>query len=192
MTRRKDLKKLDAKTLRIGVAALIALVVVVVVLVSSLGGDDGGAPESATASNEEVVALSEEELRSRVAESGATVYWVGAMPNTTSFEYTRTGDGRFYVRNLSEDAEAGDPRPDFVTIGTYPVADAKQALKTAEEADPGQRIVKKDGYEVLAGKDASSAYVVFDDQPDLQVEVFAPNPGEARLLATSGALAPID
>lgn len=191
MKRLNDLKKLDAKTLRIGVAGLIALVVVVVLLINALGGDDGG-EETAAASGEEVVALSEAELRAKVAESGATVYWVGAMPNTTSFEYTRTADDRFYVRNLSEDAEAGDPRPDFVTIGTYPVADAKGALKVAEEAAPDQKIVRKDGYEVLADKGASSAYVVFDEQPDLQVEVFAPNPGEARLLAMSGALGPID
>ncbi len=52
----------------------------------------------------------------------------------------------------------------------------------------GQTLSKHDGYEVLSSSGATNAYVVFEDRPDVQVEVFSPQAGEAAELATSGAL----
>jgi hypothetical protein len=184
----KKLEKLDAKTVRIGIAGLIALVVVVVVAVNLLGGDDNS---SSSESSTGKVALSESELVARAGSLEHTAYWVGTQSGTESYELTTTTDGRIYIRYLTGGAKAGDPRPNFLTVGTYSVPDAKEALHNAETSNAGMTLTAHEGYEVLEGESGTDAYVIFDNQPELQIEIFSPNPGEANELASSGALKPL-
>lgn len=185
----KKLEKLDTKTIRIGIAALIALVVIVVVIVNLSGGSDNSSSSTGESSTRE--ALSESELISQAGGLEHAVFWVGSRPGTESYELTTAGGGNIYIRYLSDGAKAGDPRPDFLTIGTYPVPNAKEALHKAQKTHTGYNLTSHEGYETLEGKSGTDAYVVFDDQPELQIEIFSPNPGEAAELATSGALAPL-
>lgn len=185
-----DPKKLDVKTVRLGLAGLIVVVAIVIGAVALLGGGSGnGSAESAPA--EEAVALSESELLAQASDFSHPAYWVGPRAGTESYELRSTSDGQIYIRYLTNGAQAGDPHPDFLAIGTYPVPDAKQALRKAQKESAGQELSQHEGYEVLSGSGEDNAYVVFDDQPGLQVEIFSPQPGEAAGLATSGLLKPV-
>lgn len=181
----------SVKQVRIGVAALLAiagLVIAIVALASGGSSDSGGSQSQSNA-----VALSEPELLARVSGLGEPAFWVGPRAGTESYELTTTPEGRVYVRYLTGGAEAGDPRPDFLTVGTYPVDEAKRALKDAAESGTGEKTLSQHkGFEVLSGSGANNAYVVFDNQPRSQIEVFSPEPGEAAELAASGALKPIE
>ncbi len=169
------------------------LVVVVVIVVNLAGGSDSSSSSSSSGGESSTKeALSESELISRAGSLEHTAYWVGSRPGTESYELNiPTGTQNIYIRYLTEGAEAGDPQPNFLTVGTYVVADAKQALHKAETTHTGSNLTSYDGYEVLEGKSGTDAYVVFDDEPELQIEVFSPNPGEATELAASGALTPL-
>jgi len=181
------LRELDPITVRRGVTGLIVVGVLVVLGVILFGGGD-----SDESSPGEAVALSESELLERSGTLGHPTYWVGRRPGTTSYELTATPDGRNYIRYLTGDAEAGDPLPSFLTVGTYSVPNAKQALQKAIKSGEGsEKVSHHDGYEVLAGGSGANAYVVFDDRPDLQIEIFSPKPGKAAELADSGALIPL-
>lgn len=181
------LRELDPITVRRAIAGLIVAIILVSLGIVIFGGDD-----SDESSAGEAVALSESELLEKSSTLGHPTYWVGPRPGTTSYELTTTPDGRNYIRYLTGEAEAGDPLPSFLTVGTYSVPNAKQALQKAIKSGEGdEKVSHHDGYEVLAGGSGANAYVVFDDQPDLQIEVFSPTPGEAAELANSGALTPL-
>jgi hypothetical protein len=179
------LRELDPITVRRAIAGVIVVAILVVLGIVLFGGDD-----SDESSAGEAVALSESELLERSDSLGHVTYWVGPRPGTTSYELTATPDGRNYIRYLTGDAEAGDPLPNFLTVGTYSVPNAKQALQKVTKSGE-ETVTHHDGYEVLAGGSGSNAYVVFDNQPDLQIEIFSPKPGEAVKLANSGALRPL-
>ena len=184
-----DPKKLEPKQVRLGLAGLVVVVAIAIGAVALLGGGSGnGSSESGSA--EEAVALSESELLARASDFSHPVYWVGPRAGTESYELNSISDGRAYIRYLTGGAEAGDPQPDFLAIGTYPVPDAKGALRKAAK-ESGEKIARHDGYEVLSVAGAKNAYVVFDGQPGLQVEVYSPQPGEAAALAGGGLLKPL-
>jgi hypothetical protein len=183
--------KLDPKTVRLGAAGLIVVAAIVVGAIALLGGGSNDSSPAGADSATPAVALSESELLARASDLGQTAIWVGPTAGTKSYELSTEADGRVYIRYLTGDAKAGDPRPDFLTVGTYPVAGAGAALRNAAKAAPGQTLSHHAGYEVLSSKEATNAYVVFDDQPDLQIEIFSPQPGEAADLASSGALKPL-
>jgi hypothetical protein len=176
------LRELDV---RIWIAGLIVVVIVAAGAIALLDGGD-----SDESSPGEAVALSESELRTEAGSLSHPAFWVGPRPGTTSYELTSTPDGRIYIRYLTGEAQAGAPQPDYLTIGTYSVPGARQALHKASR-EGSEKVSQYKGYEVLNGGGASNAYVVFDSQPDLQIEVFSPEPGEAAELAASGSLKPL-
>ncbi|HWB69859.1 MAG TPA: hypothetical protein VG518_07765 [Solirubrobacterales bacterium] len=190
---RPPAKKIDARTFRIGLAALLAVVVVVVGAIAIFGGgsdsDKGSSGSSEAKTN--AVALSEAELAAKVGEMGQPVFWIGPRAGTESYELSSTPDGSVYIRYLTGGAKAGEEKADFLTVGTYPVPEAAKALADAAERE-GQDLAQRKGFQVLGSEQATSAYVVFDDQPDIQVEIFSPEPGEADQLAGSGALAQVE
>jgi hypothetical protein len=192
--RKLDLKKIDAKTARLGLAGLLVVIAVLIGAIALLSDDSGGgsSESSETAGESKGVALSASELVAKAGSLGGPAYWIGPRAGTTSYELSVTPDGRIYVRYLTGGAEAGDPKPDFLTIGTYPVPEAAQALQDATTGAAGsQTLTQHEGFEVLSSPEATNAYVVFDDQPEIQVEVFSPQRGEASQLAGSGALKPL-
>jgi hypothetical protein len=184
--------KLNVKKARLGLLALLGVAAIVIGGAALLdeGSDDDSASSPSAATN--AVALSVSELLAEVSNLGTPTFWVGPRAGTESYELSSLPDGRVYIRYLTGDAEAGDPRPEFLTVGTYPVAEAKKALRNASaDAEGGQTLAQEDGYEVLSSPEATNAYIVFDDQPAVQIEIFSPQVGEAAQLATSGALKPV-
>jgi hypothetical protein len=181
-------KKLSVKRVRLGAVGLLVVVGLVIGIAALAGGDSGGGSDGGES---EAVSLSAPELLAKAGSLSGPAYWIGPRAGTSSYELTDTPDGRIYIRYLTGGAEAGDPRPGFLTIGSYPVAEAAKALEGVAKGGEGQTLSHRSGYEVLSSSGATNAYVVFDEQPDVQVEVFSPQTGEAAELATSGALKPL-
>jgi hypothetical protein len=176
----KKLRKPSRRTFTIAVAG-VAVAVVAILVISSLGGEEAstGKPDI----------LSESELLERVGELEGPVYWAGPRPGAAGYELTVAGDGSILLHYLAEGATE-DQRPELLTIGTYPVADAQNALLEAKNAGRGLTISEHEGYQVLEGA-PHNVYVVFYSQPGLQIELYSPEPGEADRLAQSAALTPV-
>jgi hypothetical protein len=178
----------DVRTVRIGLGALLVIALLIFGLVKIFGGDDndnGGGGESGP------VGLSASELIDKAGSLDHTVYWLGPISDVDQYELTTTPDGRIYIRYLTEGAKPGDASAGFTSVGTYDIPDAKKALRNAEEAGGTKGIQQGDGYSLLQAANGLSTYVVFDDEPDLQVEVYSPNAGESLELAKSGDLEPL-
>jgi hypothetical protein len=161
---------------------VLSVALVAVVVIWLVQGDDSsfspatGEPEAATAT----------QLTEFAAEQGKPVYWLGERRNE-GYELTDTSSGRVYIRYLTDGAEAGDKRADFVTVATYPGSNGIAALRKAARKQQGAKLGKTDDGGVLlvdptSPKNAHLAY----PGANLQIEVYSPVPGEALRLAARG------
>jgi hypothetical protein len=106
----------------------------------------------------------------------------------TKLELSVEDDGSAFVRYLPGGVEAGDPRPRFLVVGSYPIRDATAALR---------RTAEKEGVDVADGPEGAvlvvrpsaprSVYLAYPGA-GVEVEVFSPRKGEARKLVASGAI----
>ena len=100
---------------------------------------------------------------------GHPIYRLGDRPGAP-IEVTHTAPDNTYVRYLSGGAEAGDPHPDFTSVGTYLRGSALEGLKTVA-AQPGQRQFKVSGGGLaVAGHGSKSVYLAYPGS-DYQIEV---------------------
>jgi hypothetical protein len=164
---------------------VLAIFVAVIVWLIVKGDDDNGESSfSPPASGASV-----DTLRSLPSELGHDVYWAGRRAGFT-YELTQL-DGNIYIRYLPGGVSLGDPRPDYLTVGTYPKRRSFALLK---------RQVRQRGYEsapaalgglaVWSNQSPQSVYVAYPNS-DVQIKVYAPSVPRARRLATSGAVKPI-
>jgi hypothetical protein len=170
-------------------AALLA----VAALVYFFAIRDDGETESTTGElpgRSQPVTGAEDDLDAVAESVGHDVYWAGPQDNAT-IEVTKTKPSNVFIRYLTEGAEAGDPEPNFLSVGTYPVKDALGALEAAAKKD-GAITAKLDrgGLAVTNSEDQSSVYVAYPDS-NLQIEVYAPDPDMAFDIATSGTIEPV-
>jgi hypothetical protein len=143
----------------------------------------GTPPRTATGPS----AASVQDLRALEAELGHPIYWAGRKPNAT-YELTRATDGSVWVRYLPAGVHLGDRRPDFLTVGTYPQRSPVATLKaTAARNGAVTMRVDKGGLAFVDRNHPTSVYVAYPKQ-DVQIEVFDPKPGLARLLVHSGRI----
>jgi hypothetical protein len=165
----------------VAILAAVAVVVIAFLLISG-GDDDQGAEGPRLVSTDALEEIAED--------AEGPIYWAGERPGTLLL-YERTEDGLVYVRYLTSEAEAYDPSTSFLTVGTYRVDDA---VKRLEEVAGGQNTVRNDlpggGLVVINTEQPTSAYVAYPDTEE-QVEVYAPDPGRAIRVATSGEIVPI-
>lgn len=166
-------------------AALLALgtaVFLVGWLVIGRGDDDTPAPTAASLT-------SEAELRDFAASADHPVYWAGRRDGHT-YELTRTSDGRVFVRYLPEGVDPGDPRPNFLTVGTYPRQNAFAELRRASNANGAvTRKLPNSGLAVY-NRASRSVYLGYPDAR-YQVEVYHPDAEMARSLILAGQVRPI-
>ncbi|MEX0992851.1 MAG: hypothetical protein WDZ37_02540 [Solirubrobacterales bacterium] len=166
-------------------AWLLAGVVVVVAIAAAawlLLKDDGskkGEPQAATIG----------ELVAKQASASHPVYWVGPRSGVT-YELTDTTSGRIFVRYLPAGVSIGDPRPRFLTVGTYPVRSAYQTLVKLSKRKGTVSTKVGGGIAVQDLKSPTSVYVAYPGL-DLQVEVYDRSANAARKLAFSGKVQPI-
>ena len=133
------------------------------------------------------VALSASGLQTLVAALKQPVYWIGPKTGTT-YEFRQLSNGNAYIRYLPTGTAAGDTNT-YVTVGTYPVANAYtvvHGLATAAGADrikvPGSAVA------FAPSSNATDAYVAFPGS-DYQIEVYSPTPGAARQFVAHGSVA---
>ena len=112
-------------------------------------------------------------------------YWAGARQSTT---YELTPGGRIFVRYLSGGAKVGDRRAKFLTIATYPAANAFAQIKSvANKKGIVTLELPHGGLAVLNPKRPTSVYLGYPGVA-YQVEVFSPKLGEARSLVEHGEI----
>jgi len=138
----------------------------------------------------EPVLITPSALRTFVKDSPVPVFWAGQRSNS-ELEYTETNDKRTFVRYLTGSAKAGDPRPVFVSVATYPRPEALTEL---------ERITKRRGVTsatipgggLIAYRKAKplSVFVAYPDRSAF-VEVYAPKDGDALDIVRSGAVTPV-
>lgn len=130
-----------------------------------------------------------DELRAFAAGEDGLVYWAGPREDVR-YELTRTADGRVYVRYLSPGAKAGSTDAGFLTVGTYPQANAMKTLQaTASRRGAEDFPVGGSGFGAVLRGNPDSIYLAYPGV-DAQVEVFDPS-GGARKLVDGGAVVAI-
>lgn len=168
----------------------VAMAAVMAVAIAGCGGDSSTSDSSTSAGEPKLVSLSE--LSESAAESPDGVYWLGPREGAT-YELSETDSGRIYVRYLRGGAEAGDERPDFITVGTYPApAGGVAELRKAASKQRGARLHRtEDGALLLIDPSSpQNAHLAYPGV-DAQIEVYSPVPGQALRLASKGTVRPV-
>jgi len=121
---------------------------------------------------------------------GHPVFWAGPERGST-YELSRTKDGRVFIRYLPSGVKSGDARPKFLAIGTYPQAKAFATLKATAKKQGVPTIGLRGGGLAFVDKThPTSVYVAYPGS-DYQIEVYDPSPARARKLVVSGKLVPV-
>ena len=178
---------LGARRVRLG--AVVAIAVAVGFGAWLLLKDDGGGSSERAASRPSEASVSD--LEALANSLGHPIYWAGGRPGAR-YELTRTADENVYVRYLSPSAELGVPRPNYLTVGTYPFRRAVAALRRL--ARPKRAVsaqLERGGIAVAGKRESTNAYFAYPGE-GVQVEVFDPRPGRALRLVTSGRIVPVD
>jgi hypothetical protein len=168
------------------VGVLIAAAVVVLFLL--LKSDDNGSNEPSSTNGPE--ATSVQGLQQLAASVDHPVYWAGERPGK-SYELTISDQGNIFVRYLDPNTPVGSRSVTSLTIGTYPVQNAYEALQGIAKK-PGSKTGKTPdgGFVVTNEGTPQSVYIAYPNS-DHEIEVYDPDPKTAFSLATSGAVVPI-
>ncbi len=170
--------------LRVTIVLLLALGVGLLLWLTG-----GSASKHGSTASAQPKILTASALRQAAGSSATPIYWAGLRPNTR-LELTQDTDGRVYVRYLTGAAAAGDPRPDFLTIGTYPVPDALASLrKLASPSGESLRHVPGGDLALVDPNRPASVYLTRPGSA-YEVEVYDPSPRLALAVALSGAVRP--
>ncbi|HEX4520704.1 MAG TPA: hypothetical protein VH063_14070 [Gaiellaceae bacterium] len=118
------------------------------------------------------VAVSAADLAKLQTRLGRNLYWAGSEVGAT-YELTQTPDGRVYVRYLPASAKVGTPHL-YLTIGTYPLADAYATTKSAAAKPDAVDVPIAGGVAFYDRSRPMSVYIAFPGV-DEQIEVFDPS-----------------
>jgi hypothetical protein len=130
-----------------------------------------------------------QQLRALESSVGHAVYWVGPRAGVT-YELTRTGDSRIYIRYLPSGTKVDDQKPQ-TTVGTYPFPNPVAAVKSIAKETGGRTFsVAGGGLAAVDGNHPTSVYVAFPGS-NYQIEVFDPSAARARRLVSSGLVVPV-
>jgi hypothetical protein len=178
--------------LRLGLVAAFALVAAVAAWAlltrQSASVPSSHAPATISAGGPRIVTI--DGLSALAGLRGSPVYWAGARP-TALYEVSETANGFVYVRYLPSGTAPGDPRPAFLTIGTYPRPDAYGDVRAAAQR-PGAVSFRlaRHGLAVYDENDPTSIYLAYPGSKE-QVEVYDPSPAVALRIARSGRVRPV-
>jgi hypothetical protein len=169
-------------------AIVVSALLVLVAIALAAQGSGGEAETQAVDTSPHLVGAGD--LTALEDSLGHAVYWAGERAQD-QLELTEEAGGSIYLRYLPPAVEAGDPRPGFLTVGTYPVEDAVGALRrTAAKA--GVTLEQAgDGGVVLANPASGGSVYLAYPGSDLQIEVYDPRPGRALGLIRSGVIGPV-
>jgi hypothetical protein len=167
------------------VAAVAAITLSLFAIFGSSGGGDATTEELEVPTGQPTL-VSEEQFR-EFGRGRDLVYWAGPR-NETQLELTVSAEGHVFVRYLPADDEAGDSSAGYLTVATYKVDDAYERLVSRVSEGGFTPVDNESGALVVTDDaDTSRAYFAFQGS-DVQVEVFAPQPGRALELVLDGSL----
>jgi len=146
----------------------------------------GAPPRGGTVSRRASV----QQLKVLAVSLGHPIYWAGTSAKDT-YEVTKTRDGRVYIRYLPAGVPVGNRRPDYLTVGTYPLANAFALLKATAKKNKVQLIKLPGGGLAFVDKNHPTSVYLAYPSSNLEIEVYDPSSGRARQLVTSGQIAPV-
>jgi hypothetical protein len=151
----------------------------------------GGAGSAALpAPNGGAALVSQAQLERLAASASHPVYWAGPK-NGFSYELTTTSTGRTFIRYLPRGVKAGDPRPDYLVVGTYTQPGSFADLRRAGKRKGSVALAIDDGgIALLSSKRPSSVYFAYPGT-QYQVEVYNPSGKTARRLVLAGQIRPL-
>jgi hypothetical protein len=126
-------------------------------------------------------------LEALPAAVGHPVYWAGAQAGVT-YELTRTSAGGIFVRYLPGATAVGDTQASYLTIATYPGMAAFQTVKADAEAAGARIQTLPQGRLLIRPRERPRSAYLVSPRDNVQVEVYAPEPGRAAALVASGAI----
>jgi hypothetical protein len=136
------------------------------------------------------VGASEADLAGLSVRLGQPIYWAGKRSGT-ELEATVTTNEYVYVRYLTPGAQVGSSSPQFLTVATYPAADALGNLRSyANHGGATITHVAGGGIAVPVPGSPTSVYLA-SRHSDYQVEVYDPNEGKALDLIRSRTIVPV-
>jgi hypothetical protein len=165
----------------------------VLALLTGCGGSDSSTSTDRTASSADpggAQIVSAKSLR-ETASSAVPIYWAGEQAGT-ELELSRPDKDRTYVRYLTGDANAGDKRANFLTIGTYAQPNAAASLRHQSKRSGGT-IAHAPGNAIVYYEQSNpqSVYLAYPDAP-VEVEVFDPSFKRALRLVESGQIIAVE
>jgi hypothetical protein len=150
---------------------------------------DGGSTTGAAVGSGPAL-ISQAQLQGLAASLDQPIYWAGPRAGY-SYEVTVARSGRVYVRYLPLGVKAGDPRPNFLVVGTYKqpasFADLRHAAKQLGAVSVG---TGHGGLVVYSSQHPTSAYLSYPGSK-YQVEVYSPSGDTARNLVLAGKITPV-
>ncbi len=177
----------DSSRIRAYIALALVVVAAAMLVVWLVSGDDDDSDNGS--GKAEIV--STDDLRDAAEDRETPIYWAGERQGT-ELELSEPDAARSYVRYLTDGAEAGDTKPDYLTVGTYasedPIAELRRQGKEPEGVlgtAPGGAVVYFNQSRPL------SVYVAFPGV-DAQVEVYDPRFRQALQLVNAGQIVPVD
>ena len=169
----------------VGLVGVVALAAGLAVWLAVRNGNTSGTAK-APSSTANVSARS---LRVLGAQLGRPVYWAGPERGVT-YEFTETADRRVYVRYLPAGVSAGSPKS-FLTVGTYPVANAFSVTSAAARRPGSVRLpVGGGGVAFYSASRPTNVYVAFPGSP-AQIEIFDPAADALHKLVAAGSIRPV-
>lgn len=167
-------------------AVVAALAIWFIMSASDNQRQPGLGPHSAAGSR----ALSEHGLVADVHQLHTPVYWVGPRAKIR-YELDSTQGGRLYVRYLPRGVKPGDPRPDFLTIGTYKLPHPLADLRRAGHDRGAETVHLPGGATAFMNRSRPTSAFIVGRGWKAQVEVYDPKPGRAIELVLKGAVRPV-
>jgi hypothetical protein len=174
---------------RVGSVAAIALAAALLSWLLVRHHPEGEAPAHGAGTAAAPQLVSEPRLRTVAATLSYPVYWA-APRQAMRYELTQAGS-RTYIRYLPTDVAASDPRPRFLTIGTYAERNAFAQMRVAGRRPGAVTLPLGDGgIAVYSKKHPTSVYFSYP-RSGVQVEVYDPNARTARGLVLRHRVVPI-
>ncbi len=170
----------------LALAAIGAVAVIVILVLLLNGGDSKKSSDSGKSSNGAEI-VSADALQDAAAQQTTPVYWAGEQKGA-ELELSQPSQGRTYVRYLTDGAEAGDQRPDFLTVSTYAQGNAVAALRR-QGKEPGGVIGTAPGNATVyfSQTNPQSVYLAYPGVP-VEIEVYDPSFKRALQLVNSGQI----
>jgi hypothetical protein len=166
----------------LGVAVATVGLVVVWLLVK---GGSSGTPST----NSGPAIVSQAQLERFAGSLDYPVYWAGPKPGF-SYELT-SANGRAWIRYLPAGVKAGDPRSDFLVVGTYKQPHSySNLLRAARRAGSVSRSIADGGVAVYNVQKRTSVYFSYPGAK-YQVEVYARSSKTARSLVLGDKITPV-